>query len=244
MVHVIHSQAFTSAMQVFSVNHITSLLHYLQSNGLAEKYVQIVKCLFNKAKEEGKDLYKCVMIYCNTPISGSMQLPMQILQEISARGKLPMSQMQLENSLEYNLEVLRNSEKHEVLHTHNSNVGQGVLYKDSVTKQWNPPVITCLCHERRKTQAHLKPYIPQGKNLQSTQSVSQLMAQSDHMEEFDHTKTAAIIFFTTTFYSICSICIILIAYYTIFLCTIYTLDLTGYICMIFKGSIHNLLVNS
>ena len=50
-------------MQAFSVNHITSSPHNAQSNGLAEKYVQIVKCLFNKAKEEGKDLYKCLMIY-------------------------------------------------------------------------------------------------------------------------------------------------------------------------------------
>ena len=48
-------QAFTSVMQAFSVNHITSSLHYPQSNGLKEKYVQIVECLFNKAKEEGKD---------------------------------------------------------------------------------------------------------------------------------------------------------------------------------------------
>ena len=44
-------QAFTSVMQAFSVNHITSSLQYPQSSGLAEKYVQIVKCLFNKAKK-------------------------------------------------------------------------------------------------------------------------------------------------------------------------------------------------
>ena len=62
------SQAFTSVMQPFSVNHITSSLHYTQSNGLAENYMQIVKCLFNKAKEEGKDFYKCLMIYHNTPL--------------------------------------------------------------------------------------------------------------------------------------------------------------------------------
>ena len=48
------SQAFTSVLKAFSVNHITSSPHYPQSNGLAEKYVQIVKCLFNKAKEEGR----------------------------------------------------------------------------------------------------------------------------------------------------------------------------------------------
>ena len=50
------SQDFTSVMQSYSVNHITSSLHYFQSDGLAGKYVQIVKSLFYKAKEEGKIL--------------------------------------------------------------------------------------------------------------------------------------------------------------------------------------------
>ena len=49
------SQAFTSVMQSYNVNYITSSLHYPQSSGLAEKYVQIVKSVFYKAKEEGKD---------------------------------------------------------------------------------------------------------------------------------------------------------------------------------------------
>ena len=66
------TQAFTNVMKSYNVNHITSSLHYLQSDGLAEKYVQIVKSLFYKAKEEGKDLYKCLKIYCNTPLTGSM----------------------------------------------------------------------------------------------------------------------------------------------------------------------------
>ena len=52
------AEAFTSAINAYHVNHITSYLQYLQSNGLAEKYVQIVKILFYKAKEEGKDLFK------------------------------------------------------------------------------------------------------------------------------------------------------------------------------------------
>ena len=55
--------AFTSVMNAYHVNHITSSPHYPQSNGLAEKYVQIVKSLFYKAKEERKDLFKCLMIY-------------------------------------------------------------------------------------------------------------------------------------------------------------------------------------
>ena len=50
------SEAFTKIMQEYNVNHITSLPHYPKSNGLAEKFVQIVKNLFHKAREEGTDL--------------------------------------------------------------------------------------------------------------------------------------------------------------------------------------------
>ena len=83
--------AFTSVMNAYYVNHITSSPHYPQSNGLAEKYVQIVKSLFYKAKEEGKDLLKCLMIYHNTSLSGSLQSLMQILQNRCARSDLPIS---------------------------------------------------------------------------------------------------------------------------------------------------------
>ena len=40
------SEAFTSLMQNYSMNHITSSPNYLQSNGLTEKIVQIVKSSF------------------------------------------------------------------------------------------------------------------------------------------------------------------------------------------------------
>ena len=72
--------AFNSVMNEYHVNHIMSSPHYPQSNGLTEKYVQIVKSLFYKAKEEGNDLYKCLKIYHNTPLSGSLQSLLLILQ--------------------------------------------------------------------------------------------------------------------------------------------------------------------
>ena len=73
------AQVFTKLMRDYSVNYITSSLHYLQSNGLVEKYVQIVTNLLFKA-QEGVDLYKSVMFYRNTPLSSQLQSPMQILQ--------------------------------------------------------------------------------------------------------------------------------------------------------------------
>ena len=63
------AETFTKLMTDYSVNHVPSSPHYPQSNSLAEKYVQIVKNLFYKAKEEGTDLYKNLMIYRNTPLS-------------------------------------------------------------------------------------------------------------------------------------------------------------------------------
>ena len=82
---------YTNFMKEYGVNHITSSPHYLQSNVLAEKFVQIVKNLFYKAKEEGKDMFKCLMISCNTPLTSILQSPMQILQCRSAWSDLPMS---------------------------------------------------------------------------------------------------------------------------------------------------------
>ena len=85
------SHDFKQLMLDMSVNHITSSPHYPQSNGLAEKYVQIVKNLFIKAHEEGTDYQKALMIYRNTPLDDNLTSPMQILQGRTARSDLPMS---------------------------------------------------------------------------------------------------------------------------------------------------------
>ena len=66
------SETFRKLMIEYRVNHITSLPHYPQSNCLAEKYVQIIKNLFYKAKEEQQDLHKFLMIYRNTPLSNHL----------------------------------------------------------------------------------------------------------------------------------------------------------------------------
>ena len=69
-------------MKEYTVNHITSSPHYPQSNG----FVQIVKNLFRKVKDEATDIYKCLMIYCNTPLASMSKSPMQMLQQRSARS--------------------------------------------------------------------------------------------------------------------------------------------------------------
>ena len=95
-------------MQEYHVNHITSLLHYPQSNGL---FVQIVKNLFHKAREEGADLFKVLMIYRNTLLASILQSPMQMLQNRAVRSQLPMSNA-ARQQLGLQTDMLRSKTKH------------------------------------------------------------------------------------------------------------------------------------
>ena len=136
--------AFTSVMNTYHVKHITSSPHYPQSNGLAEKYVQIVKSLFYKAKEEGKDLFRCLLIYCITSLSGSLESLMQILQSRSTISDLPMSNA-ARQQLDLQPEKMRNVNKNEHLPSHDLHIGQDVMYQDATSKWCYIVSITSLC---------------------------------------------------------------------------------------------------
>ena len=162
------AESFTKLMTEHSLNHITSSPHYPQSNGLAEKYVQIVQNLFCKAKEEGTDLYKSLMIYRNTPLSHKLQSPMQNLQSWTARTQLLISSTaRIHQGL--GSEQLRVNNKNEHLPTHDYQIRQSVMYLNPINKRWYPAKIRRLCQEPRsykietedgtiyrKTQNHLK----------------------------------------------------------------------------------------
>ena len=167
------SHEFKQLMADMSVNHITSSPHYPQSNGLAEKYVQIVKNLFIKAHEEGTDYQKGLMIYRNTPLDDSMLSPMQILQGRAARSDLPMSYAA---KVKYGLASGRSlhpqrQDKNERTRTHDYHLHQDVMYLDPLTHKWFPAKIVRFMDAKRsyliktpegfqyrKTQQHLKPY--------------------------------------------------------------------------------------
>ena len=168
------SHEFKQLMLDMSVNHITSLPHYPQSNGLAEKYVQIVKNLFVKAHEEGADYQKALMIYRNTPLDDNLTSPMQILQGRTARSDLPMLYAaKVKFGLASGQPPLLRTEKNERAPTHDYKLNQDVMYLDPVSNKWFPARIVHLLNakrsylirtpegvEYRKTQQHLKLYKP------------------------------------------------------------------------------------
>ena len=164
------SETFKELMKEYQVNHITSSPHYPQSNGLAEKYVQIIKNLFYKAKEEGQDLYKCLIIYRNTPLSSHLQSPMQILSSRSTRYTLPLSNM-AKRQMGIQGEELRSKQKNQHLPTHDLHLHQTVMFQETTSIKWYPATITKLCKEPRsyiittadstqyrRMQMDLKPY--------------------------------------------------------------------------------------
>ena len=187
------------------VNHITSSPHYPQSNGPAETFVQTVKSLFYKAREEGADLYKALMIYCNMPLTSNLQSLMQILQNRTARSQLPMSNS-ARRQLGLEAEKLRIKTKNENLPSHYLCLGQDVMMQDPARKWWSPAVITRLCKEPRsyqvttrdnvtyrKMQAHLKPYKPEIKSTQDVKScnmqpLTKTCDKTDNNDTIDKTR--------------------------------------------------------
>ena len=183
------SESFTNLMKEYNIHHITSSPHYPQSNGLAEKYMQMMKNLFYKAKEEGKDLFKCLMVYCNTSLSNSPSSPMQILTSRSARFSLLLSHA-VRKQKGLDCEDLRTHCKNEHLLLHDLHLHQAVMYQDPASKRWYPATITKLSQEPRnyiittkqgvqyrKTQAHLKSY-----QLQENTNEDELLVQNNHKQ--------------------------------------------------------------
>ena len=93
-------------------------------------------------------MFKCLMIYCNTPLSTSLQSPMQILQSRSARSDLPMSSV-ARKQLGLDPEQLRSKYNNEHLPLHDLYLSQDVMFKDSTSKWWFPATITNLCPEHK-----------------------------------------------------------------------------------------------
>ena len=110
---------------------------------------------------------------------------MQILQSRCARLDLPMSNA-ARKQLGLESEQLRNKHKNEHLSLPDLHVGLDVMFQDATSNWWFPATITSLCSQPRsykittgegvtyrKTQAHLKPYIPYSKKIEDGHSLLQ-----------------------------------------------------------------------
>lgn len=82
------SQEFAIFAKEYDFIHATSSPRYPQSNGLAEKSVQIVKRIFEKAEVNGRDPYLGIFEYRTTPLEVGYS-PAGLLQGRLLRSILP-----------------------------------------------------------------------------------------------------------------------------------------------------------
>lgn len=81
------SQSFKDLARNYGFEHLTSSPLYPQSNGIAEKEVQIVKRLLKKATETGEDPYLAVLNYRTSPLENGLS-PAEMLMNRKLRTRL------------------------------------------------------------------------------------------------------------------------------------------------------------
>uniref|UniRef100_A0A8K9X092 Gypsy retrotransposon integrase-like protein 1 n=1 Tax=Oncorhynchus mykiss TaxID=8022 RepID=A0A8K9X092_ONCMY len=91
------SNEFESFTKAWEFTHVTTSPHYCQSNGLAEKSVQIAKSLIDKAKADKRDPYLSLLEYDNTPVD-IFKSPAQLLMSRRLRSILPSTNQQLQGN--------------------------------------------------------------------------------------------------------------------------------------------------
>lgn len=89
------SQEFTKFSQEWEFNHVTTSPYHSQSNGKAESAVKISKRLIKKAKKDGKDVWKSILDWRNTPTDGMDSSPVQRLMSRRTRTSLPIASQML-----------------------------------------------------------------------------------------------------------------------------------------------------
>ena len=62
------SKSFEKFAKTWGFKHTTSSPYYPRANGLAERYVQVVKDLLEKTKQDDKDPYLAMLEHRNTPM--------------------------------------------------------------------------------------------------------------------------------------------------------------------------------
>ena len=85
------SQEFSTFCNHWGIDHSTSSLLYLQSNGFVERMVQTVKNLLCKSEAAAEDPYIALLTYRTTPIDNNLPSPARLLNQQEYRILLPCS---------------------------------------------------------------------------------------------------------------------------------------------------------
>ncbi|XP_064596784.1 uncharacterized protein K02A2.6-like [Liolophura sinensis] len=143
------SAEFKRFVAEWSFKHTMNSPYHHQSNGLAEKYVDIAKRIMKKAQTDGTDPYMGLLVYRNTPTDGTAT-PAQLLMSRRLRDNLPVQQKRLRPSVQNVKDVQRrlsqkrmNSEKYYNRNTQSQKPlkeGEDV-YMQQLNGKWKPAIV-------------------------------------------------------------------------------------------------------
>nr|XP_047141089.1 uncharacterized protein K02A2.6-like [Hydra vulgaris] len=138
------SKVFRQFSQQWQFKHITSSPHYAKSNGLAEATIKSVKLLIKKCYMSNEDIYKGILLLCNTPIKYGLS-PAELLHELQLRDNLLRFQSQNKDQSKYSREIVKERVQSKKYYDKNIGAfkpyvyrqGQTVAIQNEVTREWS-----------------------------------------------------------------------------------------------------------
>lgn len=193
------SAEFKEFSKSWGFDHVTSSPYHQQSNGLAEKYVGIVKSLLNKSLADGKDPYIALLDYRNTPIN-DVNSPSQILMSRKLRTNIPATKNQLKPKCA-DLKTTRskmtnNRNKQKYYYDRNAKSqnqfkeGQSVRYQES--GKWKKAMITKKCDTPRSyilENEHGQSYRRNSKNIRNSNENFEFNKFDEETDDIELSKT-------------------------------------------------------
>ena len=131
-------------LEFYQVHHISSSLHYPQSNGFAEALVSISKKLMEKSVKDGRPLNYGLLEYRVTQVSGNPPSPLEALIGCKPRTSLLQIPSSVGKSMETSgicQELLRRQPSTSNHHRMELKPGQSVFMKEVTGNVWKTGVI-------------------------------------------------------------------------------------------------------
>ena len=184
------SKEFHQFAKEWNIRLTTSSPLYPQSNGQSERFVQTMKRILKKSKEEGKDHYLALLEYRTTPVSGSEYSPSQMLMSRNLRSKLPVLPAKLlPQVVDARRALIKRQETQKTHHDRNAKtlptLSQGDMVRMRNGPRWEPAVVVAQDPNPRSfiVERNQKQYRRNRKHLMKTNEESIPPAVKEPIED-------------------------------------------------------------
>jgi hypothetical protein len=130
----------------FTIN--TSSPHYPKSNGMAERYVQTIKQFLRKGEDTDDDIYPSLLAYRETPVTGCIYSPAEMLFNRCIRSNLPITSQTLRPTDVRPTEILKQRQQVTKSYYDKSvkelpalKAGEQVFMRTNDEKHWTPATV-------------------------------------------------------------------------------------------------------